>query len=135
MDDYVSVFMVTSEGIILAKPIGTEMAAWLKPELARRFNVPVKYVIYSHYHWDHASGGEAYADTARFVGHENLLKGLKMAPPNTPLPPNVRAQDTNGNGVIEKAEAQGNLKNQFELRDANKEGVWSGADTVRGPLL
>src|SRR5207249_10805416 len=86
MDDYVSVFMVTREGIILAEPIGTEMATWLKAELARRFNVPVKYVIYSHYHWDHASGGEVWADTARFIGHENMLKGLKMPPANTPLP-------------------------------------------------
>src|SRR5882672_10887386 len=93
MDDYVSAFMVTTEGIILVEPIGTEMAAWLKAELARRFNVPVKYVIYSHYHWDHASGGDAYADTARFVGHENMLKGLKMPSPDTPLPQNVGAQD------------------------------------------
>src|SRR5437667_8374943 len=76
MDDYVSVFMVTSEGIILAEPIGIEMGTWLKAELAKRFNVPVKYVIYSHYHWDHASGGEVWADTARFIGHENMLKGL-----------------------------------------------------------
>src|SRR5438477_6646314 len=68
MDDYVSVFMVTSEGIILAEPIGIEMGTWLKAELAKRFNVPVKYVIYSHYHWDHASGGEVWADTARFIG-------------------------------------------------------------------
>src|SRR5689334_18310534 len=53
MDDYVSVFMVTSEGIILVEPIGTEFATWLKSELTQRFKVPVKYVIYSHYHWDH----------------------------------------------------------------------------------
>ena len=135
MDDYVSVFMVTSEGIVLAEPIGTEMAAWLKPELARRFKVAVKYVIYSHYHWDHASGGDAYAETARTIGHENMLKGLKMPPANTPLPQNVRAQDTNGNGTIEKSEAQGNLRNQFELYDANKDGVLTGAEIVRGPLL
>ena len=64
MDDYVSVFMVTTEGIVLAEPIGTEMATWLKGELARRFNVPVKYVIYSHSHWDHASGGAVYRSIA-----------------------------------------------------------------------
>ena len=52
------------------------MATWLKGELARRFNVPVRYVIYSHYHWDHASGGAVYADTARFIGHENMLKNM-----------------------------------------------------------
>ena len=135
MDDYVSVFMVTPEGIVLAELIGSEMATWLKTELARRFNVPVKYVIYSHYHWDHASGGDIYADTARFIGHENMLKGLKMPPSNTALPQNVRMQDTNGNGLIEKAEAQGNLKNQFELYDANKDGALSGAEILRGPLL
>ena len=105
MDDYVSAFMVTSEGIVLVEPIGTEMAAWLKGELARRFNVPVRYVIYSHSHWDHASGGSVYADTARFVGHENLLKNLAMPPASTALPQNVRAQDTNSDGRIDQSEA------------------------------
>ncbi len=134
MDDYVSVFMVTPEGIILAEPIGTEMATWLKGEMARRFNVPVKYVIYSHYHWDHASGGAVYADTARFIGHENMLKALAMPPAGTPLPQNVRAQDSNGNGRIEQSEAQGNLKNQFDLYDVNGDGALSGAEITRGPI-
>src|SRR5436190_19821858 len=72
MDDYVSAFMVTPEGIILVEPIGTVFATWLKGELASRFKVPVKYVIYSHHHWDHASGGAVYADTAKLVGHANM---------------------------------------------------------------
>src|SRR5438046_4013168 len=110
MDDYVSVFMVTPEGIVLAEPIGSEMATWLKTELARRFNVPVKYVIYSHYHWDHASGGDIYADTARFIGHENMLKGLKMTPSNTALPQHVQMHETDGNGLIQNAQRQGKLK-------------------------
>jgi glyoxylase-like metal-dependent hydrolase (beta-lactamase superfamily II) len=134
MDDYVSAFLVTSEGIVLVEPIGTDMAAWLKAELARRFNVPVKYVIYSHSHWDHASGGSVYADTARFIGHENLLKNVAMPAANTPLPQNVRAQDTNGNGRIEQSEAQGNIKSMFDLYDANHDGVLSGAEVVRGPV-
>jgi glyoxylase-like metal-dependent hydrolase (beta-lactamase superfamily II) len=134
MDDYVSVFMVTSEGIILAEPIGLEMAAWLKPELAKRFNVPVKYVIYSHSHWDHASGASAWADTARTIGHQNMVKNIAMPPANTPLPGNVKAQDTNGNGTIEQSEAQGQIKNMFAMYDANKDGVLSGAEVVRGPL-
>jgi len=134
MDDYVSAFMVTSEGIILVEPIGTEMAAWLKTELARRFKVPVKYVIYSHSHWDHASGGSVYADTARFIGQENLLKNIAMPPAGTALPQNVRAQDTNGNGRIEREEAQGNIRAQFDLYDANKDGVLTGAEVTRGPI-
>jgi glyoxylase-like metal-dependent hydrolase (beta-lactamase superfamily II) len=134
MDDYVSGFMVTNEGIILVEPIGTEMAIWLKAELAKRFQVPVRYVIYSHSHWDHASGGAIYADTARFIGHANMLKNIAMPPDSTPLPQNVRAQDTNGNGRIEKSEAQGNLKSQFELYDANNDGILTGAEITRGPI-
>jgi glyoxylase-like metal-dependent hydrolase (beta-lactamase superfamily II) len=134
MDDYVSAFMVTPEGIVLVEPIGTEMASWLKGELARRFAVPVKFVIYSHSHWDHASGGAVYADTARFIGHENLVKNIAMPPADTPLPPNVRAQDSNGNGRIEATEAQGNIKAQFDLYDADKDGALSGAEIARGPL-
>jgi glyoxylase-like metal-dependent hydrolase (beta-lactamase superfamily II) len=134
MDDYVSAFMVTSEGIVLVEPIGTEMATWLKGELARRFKVPVKYVIYSHHHWDHGSGAAVYADTARLIGHENMLPHLVMPPAATPLPQNVRAQDANGNGQIELSEAQGNLKTQFDLYDADRNGALSGAEVTRGPL-
>jgi glyoxylase-like metal-dependent hydrolase (beta-lactamase superfamily II) len=134
MDDYVSAFMVTSDGIILVEPIGTEMATWLKKELAQRFKVPVKYVIYSHSHWDHASGGSMYSDTARTIGHENMLKNIAMPPANTPLPQNVKAQDTNGNGKIEQAEAQGNIKAMFDLYDVDKDGALSGAEIARGPI-
>jgi glyoxylase-like metal-dependent hydrolase (beta-lactamase superfamily II) len=134
MDDYLSAFMVTPEGIILVEPVGTEFATWLKGELARRFKVPVRYVIYSHYHWDHASGGAVFADTARFIGHESMLKGIAMPPANTALPQNARAQDTNGNGRIEEAEAQGNFKTQFALYDANRDGSLSGAEVTRGPI-
>ncbi len=134
MDDYVSVFMVTPEGIVLVEPIGTEFATWLKGELAQRFHVPVKYVIYSHFHWDHASGAAVWSDTAQIIGQANMLKNIAMPPANTPLPANVRAQDTNGNGQIEMSEAQGNLKTMFSMYDVNKDGVLSGAEIVRGPI-
>ena len=133
-DDYLSVFMVTPEGIVLVEPIGVEMAQWLKGELASRFHVPVKYLIYSHSHWDHASGGGEYAATAVTIGHVNMLKNIAMPPADTPLPKNVAAQDTNGNGKIEESEAQGNLKAMFALYDFNKDGALSGAEIVRGPI-
>ena len=134
MDDYVSVFMVTPDGIVLVEPVGTDMATWLKGELATRFKVPVKYVIYSHHHWDHGSGAAVYADTARIVGHEAMMKRLAMPPADTPLPENARKQDANGNGRIEMTEAQGNLSTQFALYDADRDGALSGAEVTRGPL-
>jgi glyoxylase-like metal-dependent hydrolase (beta-lactamase superfamily II) len=134
VDDYLSVFMVTPDGIVLVEPVGTEFATWLKGELASRFKVPVKYVIYSHHHWDHGSGASVYADTARIVGHEAMMARLAMPPASTPLPQNARAQDRNGNGQIEKDEAQGNLQTQFALYDDDRNGTLSGAEVARGPL-
>ncbi len=66
-----SVFVVTPEGIIATDPINADAAAWLKGELARKFGVPVRYLIYSHEHADHISGGEVFADTAVVVAHAN----------------------------------------------------------------
>ena len=52
-----TVFMVTDEGIVMADPLNTGFSTWLKGELDSRFGVPVRYVVYSHHHWDHATGG------------------------------------------------------------------------------
>ena len=79
-----TVFLVTPEGIILSDPISTDFAAWLKSEFARRFSLPVKYVLYTHHHWDHASGGAVFADTAEFVGHKSMPGILAMPPADTP---------------------------------------------------
>ena len=66
-----SVFLVTPEGIVATDPINADAAAWLKAELATRFKVPVKYLIYSHDHADHIAGGEVFADTATVIAHAN----------------------------------------------------------------
>ena len=63
--------MVTSDGIIVTDPINADAAKWLKAELATRFNQPVKFLVYSHDHADHISGGEIYADTAMVVSQSN----------------------------------------------------------------
>ena len=70
-DFHYSVFLVTSEGIIVSDPINADAARWLKTELAKRFNKPIRYMIYSHDHVDHIAGGEVFADTAIVVAHEN----------------------------------------------------------------
>lgn len=133
-DLHVSTFLVTSEGIVLADPIGTEFATWLKRQLSERFDVPVRYVVYSHKDWDHASGGSVFADTARFVAQENVSRHLGMPPAGTPLPESAVAMDGNGNGRVEQAEATGGLQSNFDLYDANHDGALNGAEVIRGPL-
>ena len=71
-----SVFLVTPDGVIATDPINADAAAWLKSEIARRFGKPVKYLIYSHDHADHSSGGEVFADTAVVVAHENAKRTI-----------------------------------------------------------
>jgi len=68
--NHYSIFAVTTAGIIATDPIDAEAAQWLKGEMQRRFAQPVRYLIYSHDHADHISGGEIFADTALVVAHE-----------------------------------------------------------------
>ena len=85
-DNHYTVFLVTPEGIILSDPINRDFSPWLKGEIATRFKVPVRYVLYTHRDWDHASGGMVFADTAEFVGHRNMLTALAPPAGNPPLP-------------------------------------------------
>jgi len=81
-NNHYTVFYVTPAGIILADPINAAFGEWLKGELARRFpNAPVRYVIHSHHHQDHASGAAVFNDTAEVVAHENFAAAVKGAAP------------------------------------------------------
>ncbi len=73
---HVAVFLVTPEGVIATDPIDADAAKWLQDEVAKRFGVPIKYVVYSHHHQDHASGGQAFGDDVIFVGHSNMPKNI-----------------------------------------------------------
>ena len=79
-NDHHTVFLVTPAGIILADPINVEAAAWIKAQLTERFpNAPVRYVLYSHHHQDHASGAAVFNNTAELVAHENFAAALKAS--------------------------------------------------------
>jgi glyoxylase-like metal-dependent hydrolase (beta-lactamase superfamily II) len=91
-------------------------------------------VIYSHSHADHSSGAAVFKDTARIIGHEALLGLLAMPPSSTQLPQNLRAQDANGNGRIERGEAQTQVAASFDFYDVDGDGAVSGAEATRGPL-
>jgi glyoxylase-like metal-dependent hydrolase (beta-lactamase superfamily II) len=64
-----SMFITTSDGVILTDPISGDAAAWLKTEIAKLTDQPVRYVVYSHHHNDHITGGSVFADGAAFVSH------------------------------------------------------------------
>jgi glyoxylase-like metal-dependent hydrolase (beta-lactamase superfamily II) len=66
-----SVFLVTPDGVIVTDPINADAATWLKAEIKKRFDKPIRYLILSHDHSDHSSGGEVFTDTATVIAHEN----------------------------------------------------------------
>ena len=94
----------------------------------------MRYVLYTHHHWDHSSGGGVFEDTATFVSHEKMPARLALPPAGTPLPADAAAQDANGNGRIELAEAGGAYETNFALYDYDGDGVLSGAEATRGAL-
>ncbi len=82
-----AIFIVTPEGVIVTDPISLDAAAWLKAKIATLTDQPVRYVIYSHHHNDHITGGSVFAQTAHFVSHSAAQpKIMQAADPHTPVP-------------------------------------------------
>jgi glyoxylase-like metal-dependent hydrolase (beta-lactamase superfamily II) len=97
-----SLIYVTPEGILLVDPISPDFATWLKAELATRFpGKPVRYIVYSHSHWDHVGGAGVFADShPLIVGQERVLKNMDGRFPH--MPGNMI--DLNHDGMFESEE-------------------------------
>ena len=122
-NNHFTVFLVTPDGVVLGDPINTGFAEWLRDELDSRFGVTVSHVVYSHHHWDHASGGAVFADTATFIGHENMAAALEA-----PLPGNAAPLDADGDGRVSRGEATGGYAGSFDLLDRDGNGSLTGAE-------
>ena len=85
---YRNIFIVTDEGVIVTDPLNPRAAKSLRDEIRKVTDKPVRYVVYSHNHHDHISGGNIFQEEgAKFVAHENVLKQLGDHPsPVIPLP-------------------------------------------------
>ncbi len=76
-----TIFLVTEEGVIVADPISREAAKILREEIHKVTAKPVKYVVYSHQHWDHVPGAQVFKDEgAQIVAHENCVAHFKDLP-------------------------------------------------------
>ena len=86
-----SMFVVTPAGVIATDPIGytrREAPQAYVAEIRKITDKPIKYVIYSHHHFDHIAGGKAFKDAgAKFIAHKNAKKRLAVVKdPFTVLP-------------------------------------------------
>src|SRR6187455_814228 len=86
-----SMFIVTKAGVIATDPI-----AYGRPtggqtyvdEIKKVTKQPIKYLIYSHHHYDHIAGGKAFKDAgATVVSHKRAKERLAvLKDPHTVLP-------------------------------------------------
>ena len=87
---YISLFVVTDDGVIATDPASEfdpTRADRYKAAIAAVTDQPVRYVVYSHSHADHATGGDVFADTATFVSHRNAVAGIAaLDDARTPTP-------------------------------------------------
>jgi len=69
--------LITKAGAIVIDPALTQAAIWLNDEIKKRFKVPVKYVILTHAHYDHAGGSQIFQqDGAKVIVQKNGLEPI-----------------------------------------------------------
>ncbi len=76
---------VTRDGVILIDDKYPRNFAEIQALVARVSNQPVKYVLNTHHHGDHAGGNVEYINIAEIIAHQNardnMVRGDQDAPP------------------------------------------------------
>jgi glyoxylase-like metal-dependent hydrolase (beta-lactamase superfamily II) len=86
-----AMFVVTRDGVIATDPIGygqLQAVTTYIEEIKKVTNQPIRYVIYSHHHFDHIAGGKPFKDAgATFIAHKKAKERLEqIKDPHTVIP-------------------------------------------------
>jgi glyoxylase-like metal-dependent hydrolase (beta-lactamase superfamily II) len=77
-----AMFIVTPAGVIATDPISygrPQAAVTYVEEIKKITKAPIKYLIYSHHHYDHVAGGKPFKEAgARIVAHKRATERLKL---------------------------------------------------------
>jgi hypothetical protein len=86
--DQRSLFLVADQGVIVTDPLNAVAAAVYRDAIAEITDQPVKYVVYSHYHWDRVSGAQLFKDAgAEIVAQERCADRFRANPnPDVVMP-------------------------------------------------
>jgi glyoxylase-like metal-dependent hydrolase (beta-lactamase superfamily II) len=75
-----AMFVVTPDGVIATDPVGfvnKKGGEIFLAEIRKVTSAPVRYVVYSHHHYDHIAGGKPFKDAgATFIAHRNAHRHL-----------------------------------------------------------
>src|SRR6185312_3019661 len=130
-EGYQQMVYVTPAGIILTDTNSTADAEWLKGQLAQRFpGRAVRYIIMSHYHFDHALGTQVFAG-AKVISSDETVKKLRSLNLRYAPPPG-NSTDLDGDNRFSRSEARNFLVPQFDQFDTNKDGFVDAAELNAG---
>lgn len=88
-----SMFVVTDEGVVVFDSANLQHSKGMLNAIREITDQPVRYVVQSHNHWDHAGGGQVFRDQgATILAHVEAYEWMKANPhPDLALPDEVWA--------------------------------------------
>ena len=76
-----SMFVITDEGVVVMDTANSQHAKGLLKAIKTLTDQPVRYVVQSHNHWDHAGGSKVFQDQgAKVIAHEEAYAWMKENP-------------------------------------------------------
>ena len=89
-----NIFLVTEEGVIATDPVNEEVAKAYREAIRSVTDQPIKYVVYSHDHWDHVEGGKLFQDEgAQIIAHKNCVPSFYDIPNSKIALPDITFSD------------------------------------------
>ena len=88
---YQSMLVVDPAGVVVTDPMNAEASKVYLAEIRRMTAAPIRYVVYSHHHYDHIAGGAPFKEAgAVFVAHRHARIQLeRLKNPNVVLPDQI----------------------------------------------
>ena len=88
---YVSMFIVDPEGVMVIEPVNVQHSQQMLEEVQKITQAPIKYLFYSHNHYDHAKGGQVWKDQgATIVSHVDAFDYIKAYPSKDLILPDMK---------------------------------------------
>lgn len=127
-----SVAILSDEGVLVFDSAAIpETAATILGEIRKLTDKPVRYLVNSHWHWDHWGGNQVYQSAfpgLNVITHEkNLLQMLEVEPRwnddglKVQLPAYLDSMEKNIAGARAKNESAAEIKDQEELLKADRD--------------
>src|SRR5262249_5894042 len=95
--NHLAMFIVTPAGVIATDPISygrPQAAVTYVDEIKKITKAPIKYLVYSHHHYDHVAGGKPFKEAgARIIAHKNATARLKVLKDPATLVPDESVND------------------------------------------